>query len=316
MKLETGEGVSLNELPGQSSTGSRHEKESGSDELDENTSGGGRVIKPDAEGLERSSDSQEPQRSASPRPKEVAVLRDGQNPHTTARGDLTKVENVSEISSCSSNPPSIKSSPSQALVDIASTARSPSAAAAETGIAHDSPEATQATAGKKQTDGSLPQEPSTDQAASDSARPVAIPLENSRKRSFDGCDMEEEAGISKRRRANHGEDACGSEDGVAHQQFSGVQQLDVDKKSASLSKVSDPTANQSQDVILKAQKDVPKEAGATIRPAGPSPPITAQRILRHQTREATGLPVVSNLAGYVPLTMATPTRRYTYWEGK
>ncbi|ROV90606.1 hypothetical protein VSDG_07434 [Cytospora chrysosperma] len=229
VKLETGEGVSLNELPGQSSTGSRHETESGSDELDENTSGGGRDIKgtPDAEGLERSSDSQEPQRSASPRPKEVAVLRDGQNPHTTARGDLTKVENVSEISSCSSNPPSIKSSPSQALVDIASTARSPSAAAAETGIAHDSPEATQATAGKKQTDGSLPQEPSTDQAASDSVRPVAIPLENSRKRSFDGCDMEEEAGMSKRRRANHGEDACGSEDGVAHQQFSGVQQLDA-----------------------------------------------------------------------------------------
>lgn len=315
VKLETGGETSLHELPSRSSTGS------GIDELNGNPSGGGRYINgtPEAGGVDHTSDGQEPQGSASPRLNDNAGLRDGQVVHTTARGDLIKVENVSEISSCASSPPSNKSSRSQAPVGNVSAARSPSAAAAEAGIAHDSLEAMQASAEKEQVELSLSQEPTTDQAVSDSdsGHPVATPVENSRKRNFDSGVMEKDADMSKRRRASIGEDACENEDSLAHRQRSHVHQPEANKRSDSLSNGSGPSANQSQDGMSGVQKDIPCKADATLQSAGPSPPpSTAWRVPRHQTREAIGLPVVSQLEGYVPLTMATPQRRYADWEGE
>ncbi|ROV94585.1 hypothetical protein VMCG_08202 [Cytospora schulzeri] len=290
-----------------------HKLKSGTDGPNGNSSGEGRDSDgtPDAGGVQDASGRQASRGSASSRLRENTGLEVDQNADTTTRGNLIKTEDVSDVSSCSSGPPSKESSQSKNPVDKALPARSPSAAAAATGIAHEPLEATQALAGKEQNDGSLAQEPSTDQAVSGSRKiPVATPIENSRKRSFDGGDLQQDAGMSKRRRSSHGEQVCEKEESVADSQPSEVHQPEVAKQSGSESNGSGLPANKSRNGVSGVHGNMPSKAGPQSQTAGPShAPSTARRVSRRQTHEASDPPVVSELEGYARLIMATPHRR-------
>lgn len=320
VKSENEEGASLHELPRHPSKGpageTQPEPANESSAEDDETH--------DAEEVEHAPGSPESQGSAEPWLDETADVRDDRNfAPSTASEELVKAEDFSDSSSCSTSSPRIKPSPSQSpnLVNSASTARSPSAAAAETGTAHGSPQAAQASSGKGETGGSLDLRASTDQSACEPTQPVTTTAENGGKRRLDGGVVGNDAGMSKRRKGSHGEDASEKENSVAHRQPSDIVQPETGKRSASLASGSGPSANQSQDGMSGVQRKLPSNAGAAPQSAGPSPPppspeSSALRPGARDTRDASGLPVVSHLEGYALLTMATPRRRYTEWQGK
>lgn len=244
---------------------------------------------------------------------------------TTANSELVEAEDASNSSlgywiSWGFIPP-VRRNPVESSPSVV---RSPSAAAAaaEAGVEHGSPERKRSSAEKRQTNDDMVQNSDMVHPDHDPAQPVASPVEKSRKRSFDGGVEDKDAVMNKRRRGSHGELASRDGDGVAHQQPSGIHQLEESRRSGSLTNGSDPSANQSQAGTSAVQRKSPSNAGATPQSAGlsPSSPNTSSnvssRAVRDWPRANPSLQVVSNFGGYTPLTMATPHRLYSEWQGE
>lgn len=216
-------------------------------------------------------------------------------------------DGVSDASSCS--PVSLSNT---------SVARSPSAEVAETGTAHDSMATTQSSNGSGQTAGIFAQRVSIAQAGT--RPPLTTPAESSRKRrSLHGGTMERDTDLGKRRRAigNGDEDRQHGSSVGDRLQSPHTHQSHTGKSPVCSFNGSGSSASQGRESMHSAQGSVPSKVITAPQSVGspPSGPSTAPTSPSHQETEVLCSPKPL-IKGYSPLTMATPQRRFTEWEGE